>query len=191
MREKRVPGWLSRLNVWFQLRSWTHGSWVPALRGALCWQLRAWSLLWILCLPLSLPLPHSCSVSFCLSKIKKTSCMKPVCIICIEDKATLFFFLMFLFIFETEREHEQGRGRERGRHRIQSRLQALSCQHRVWCGARTHESWDYDLSRSQMLNQLSHPGTPQFSTFILANQYTICSVLLCIEMDNSCLKIHR
>ena len=36
---------------------------------------------------------------------------------------------------ETERERERvskyewGKGRERGRHRIQSRLQALSCQH--------------------------------------------------------------
>ena len=38
---------------------------------ALCWRLRAWSLLWILCLPLCLPLPHSFSVSLCLSKINK------------------------------------------------------------------------------------------------------------------------
>ena len=36
--------------------------WFPS--RALCWQLRAWSLLWSLCLPLSLPLsPCSCSVS--------------------------------------------------------------------------------------------------------------------------------
>ena len=33
--------------------------------------LRAWSLLWILCLLLSLPLPSSHSVSLCLSKINK------------------------------------------------------------------------------------------------------------------------
>ena len=33
--------------------------------------LRAWSLLQILCLLLSLPLPHSCTVSLCLSKINK------------------------------------------------------------------------------------------------------------------------
>ena len=38
-----------------------------------------------------------------------------------------------LVIFERERERERervqgGRGRERGRHRIQSRLQILSCQ---------------------------------------------------------------
>ena len=36
---------------------------------ALYWQIRAWSLLWILCLPLSLPLPHSHSVPLSLKKI--------------------------------------------------------------------------------------------------------------------------
>ena len=47
-------------------RSWSHGLWVQILCWALCWHLRAWSLLLILCLPLSLPLPHSCSVSLCI-----------------------------------------------------------------------------------------------------------------------------
>ena len=46
---------------------------------------------------------------------------------------------MFIYYWEIETEHEQGRGRQRGRHRIRSRLQALSCQHRAWRGARTHE----------------------------------------------------
>ena len=52
------------------------------------------------------------------------------------------FFILYLLIFyfyllntdlylkERKTECEQGRGRERGRHRVQSRLQALSCQHR-------------------------------------------------------------
>ena len=44
---------------------------------------------------------------------------------------------------EREREREGERmsrgGAERGRHRIQSRLQALGCQHRARCGAQTHE----------------------------------------------------
>ena len=40
-----VPGWLSQLSIQLQLRSWSHGSWVQAPRQALCWQLRAWSLL--------------------------------------------------------------------------------------------------------------------------------------------------
>ena len=35
---------------------------------------------------------------------------------------------------ERETEHEQGQGRERGRHRIGSRLQALSCQHKADAG---------------------------------------------------------
>ena len=65
-----------------------------------------------------------------------------------------------------------GEGRERWRHRIQSRLQVLSCQRRAWCQARTHEPCDHDLSWSWMVNRLSHPGTPtmklsdNFSTFL-------------------------
>ena len=46
-------------------------------------------------------------------------------------RARFLFFLIFnvsLFLREAETEHEWGKGRERGRHRIQSRLQALSCQ---------------------------------------------------------------
>ena len=65
-----APGWLSRLSGRLRLRSWSRGPWVRALHRALCWQLRAWSLLRILCLPLPLPFPGSCSVS--LSKINKT-----------------------------------------------------------------------------------------------------------------------
>ena len=61
-----APGWLSRLSVRLRLRSWSHGLWVRTPHRALCWQLRAWSLFRILCLPLSLTLPCSCSVSFCL-----------------------------------------------------------------------------------------------------------------------------
>ena len=50
-----------------------------------------------------------------------------------------FFFFYILLIFERERktEHKWGRGRERGRHRIPSRLQALSCQHRARRRAQT------------------------------------------------------
>ena len=66
-------------------------------------------------------------------------------------------FFKHLFIFERQRETEckQGRGRERERHRIWSRLQALSCQHRAKC-----RPWDHDLSQSQTLNWLSHQGSP-------------------------------
>ena len=55
--------WVAQLRVQFQLRPWSYGSRVRALHWALRWQQRAWSLLRILCFPLSLPLPKSCSVS--------------------------------------------------------------------------------------------------------------------------------
>ena len=75
----------------------------------------------------------------------------------IEDDEQLsisFFCNVYLFLRERERErereseHKWGRVRERGRHRMQSRLQAPSCQHRAWCGAWTHELQDHDLSPS-------------------------------------------
>ena len=91
---------------------------------------------------------------FCsLKKLKNRSCL------------TLFFFLQ-MFIFERERERQAEcqclRGTERGSHRIQSRLQALSCQHRARCQAQTHKQWYHDLSQSRTLNQLRHPGTSMF-----------------------------
>ena len=59
-----------------------------------------------------------------------------------------------------ERERARAGEEQRGRHRIWNRLQALSGHHRARHGARTQKLWDHDLSRSQMLNHLSHPGTP-------------------------------
>ena len=68
---------------------------------------------------------------------------------------------MFIYFWERETEWKwwRGRERERERHRIWSRLQALSCQHRAWCGAQTHKLWGHDLSRSPALSSLNHPGT--------------------------------
>ena len=91
---------------------------------------------------------------------------------------TYILFLMFIYYFErereTERETEYEWGRERGRHRIWSRLKTLSCQHRARHGAWIHRPQDHDLSWSQTLNRLSHPGTPiLFLTivfFMCANQ---------------------
>ena len=76
--------------------------------------------------------------------------------------SSIFVKCLFFFFFERERETEceQGRGRERGRHRIQSRHQALSCQHRARCRAWTHEPGDHDLRWSWTVNRLSHPGAP-------------------------------
>ena len=67
-----VPGWLSQLSIRLQLRSWTHGSWVQGPCRALCWQLRPWSLLQILCLPLSLCPSPAHTLSLFLSKINIT-----------------------------------------------------------------------------------------------------------------------
>ena len=57
----------------------------------------------------------------------------------------------FMFILR-ERENKWGRSREREKEH---------CQHRVQCGARTHELWDHDLNRSQTLDWVSHPGAPR------------------------------
>ena len=60
-------------------------------------------------------------------------------VISIED---LLKNLFLMFIFERQTEREQG-GAVRGRHRIRSRLQTLSCQHRARRGARTHDLRDH------------------------------------------------
>ena len=82
---------------------------------------------------------------------------------CLTDWATQAP-LILIFIFERQRQNVSGLGAEREAERegdteseAGSRLWASS-QHRAWCGARTHELWDHDLSRSQTLNWLSYPG---------------------------------
>ena len=47
------------------------------------------------------------------------------------EKFPNFFLNVYLFLRERQTEHEWERGRERGTHRIRSRLQAPSCQHRA------------------------------------------------------------
>ena len=98
----------------------------------------------------------------------------------IERKLFLLIFLHLCFERHRDTEHKLGRGRER-RHRIWSRLQAPSCQHRAWRRARTHKLWDRDLSQSRMLNRLSHPGAPTLKgNFILglenASTFTGCEL---------------
>ena len=66
-----APGWLSGLSVRLRLGSRSHGWWVHAPHQALSWQIRTWSLLPVLCLPFSLPLSGSWSVSLSLSKVNK------------------------------------------------------------------------------------------------------------------------
>ena len=56
----------------------------------------------------------------------------------------------------------EGAEREREtQNRIQSKVQALSCQHRAQSGPRTHEPQDHDLSQSRIFKRLSHPGAPR------------------------------
>ena len=56
--------------------------------------------------------------------------MDPLEIMFIEFKKK--FFNVYSFLKDRETEHSMsGGGAERGRHRIQSRLQAPSCQHRA------------------------------------------------------------
>ena len=87
----------------------------------------------------------------------------------------LFYFILFILFFKClllkERDRMcMGEGqRERGRHKIQSRVQALSCQHRAQHGSWTHELWDHDLSWGQTLNRLSHPGVPEL--YILKEKF--------------------
>ena len=68
-----APGWLSRLSVWLQLRSWSLWVWAP--RWALCWELRAWRLLRILSVSLSFSAPAllvTLSLPLSKNKIKQT-----------------------------------------------------------------------------------------------------------------------
>ena len=73
-------------------------------------------------------------------------------------KIFTLYFDVYLFLRKTE--HKQDKGKERVRHRIWSRVQAWSCQHRARGGAQTHEPRYHDSSWSQTFNQLSHPGAP-------------------------------
>ena len=72
-------------------------------------------------------------------------------------------------------ESTSGGGAERGRHRIWSRFQALSCQHRAQRWAWTQEQRDHDWSRSQTLNPLSCPGAPTYlqSLLVQSQDYNV------------------
>ena len=84
-------------------------------------------------------------------------------------------------------------GAEREGDTIQSRLQALSNQHRAWRRAQTHKLWDHDVSQSRTLNQLSHSGTPKkllFKVVVPKNYISVNSIwgLLFVHIHtNTCL----
>ena len=72
---------------------------------------------------------------------------------------------MFVYFWEIETQSLYHRvswgGAERKGNKTRSRLQALSCQHRAWCGAQTHMTW----AEVGCFNQLSHPGAPIITPF--------------------------
>ena len=67
-----------------------------------------------------------------------------------------FFKDLFIYFWKREKVWVEKRQRERRREREDPK-QAACCQCRTWHWAQTHKLWDHDLSRSQMLNRLSHP----------------------------------
>ena len=64
------------------------------------------------------------------------------------------FFLKIIFIWEKENEHEQGEGHQKKRSKQTPHWAMTS----TW--GSIPEPWDHDLSWSQMLNWLNHPGAP-------------------------------
>ena len=74
---------------------------------------------------------------------------------------SLFFLIFFNFyLFFRQRQIMNGGGSERERE-TQNPKQAPGSELSAQCGACTHRLQDHDLSGSQMLNQLSHPGAPR------------------------------
>ena len=69
------------------------------------------------------------------------------------------FFLMFISFWDRERQSVSwGRGRKRVRHRIWSRLQTLSYEHRARHRARTHKPWDVTWAEvGRLTNWASQP----------------------------------
>ena len=71
------------------------------------------------------------------------------------------FFLMFVYFWERERESDKsvsegGEEREGDTDPKQAPDSELSAQSPTW--GSNPVTWDHDLTRSQTLNQLSHPG---------------------------------
>ena len=75
-----------------------------------------------------------------------------------ENDHVLLLFFKCLFIFERGRIGEGQREKE-------SQAGSTLSVHGSQCRAQTHEPRDCDLSQSQKLNQLSHPGAPYWEIF--------------------------
>ena len=89
---------------------------------------------------------------------------------------SLIFSLKFIY-FETERERaswrggKKGRERERERERIPSRLHTASMEPDAGFQPIKHEVRTWSVTKSWMLNQLSHPDSPNIPSIL------ICTVI--------------
>ena len=78
---------------------------------------------------------------------------------------------MFIYLLLRERERapaslKVGEGqRERRRERIPIRLHTVSTEHKVGLRLTNCETMNLAEIKNQMLNQLSHPGTPTYHHF--------------------------
>ena len=75
---------------------------------------------------------------------------------------------VYLLLRERERERERARaGEGQSEGETEDPRQALCWQQRALHGAWTHKPWDHDLSWSQPLNWLNHPGPPVLSRILI------------------------
>ena len=135
-----------------------------------------------LCLPLSLPLTHSCSVSLC-PKINKRwntlSCLKKIKIKIKKIKNTTltagyfsnyFFLSLLIYVRETETVQvgDGQREREREGERESQAGSTLPAQSPMQpSNPQNCETTTWAKTKSRTPNQLSHPGAP-FSNFLNA-----------------------
>ena len=100
------------------------------------------------------------------------------------------FSCLFMF-WETDRDRARaGEGQREEETQNSNRLQALSCQHRARCGARTREPRDHDLSQSRTLNWLSHPDAPRTRFLIYISAKWMNGYHLSHSMTVACLMLH-
>lgn len=85
----------------------------------------------------------------------------------------MFLKILFIYLRETEKDHKQGGEKERLAEGEGKADFPLSREPHVRLDP---GPWDPDLRGRQMLNQLSHLGTPFFSIF-MSFQYTHISFI--------------
>ena len=117
------------------------------------YQIKSWS---YLTLDLSHWLGHLHVASLCSKVSSQYDCHVTRVSITVERSRSPLFLSFFVYLFFWVRARESWGRAERGRDRepqVGSTQSVQSPMH-----AQTHELWDHDLSQSQLLNPLSHPG---------------------------------